>query len=113
MHCDVDALVQEMFETQFATGVHSGHVSCTPSCRYLPGAHCAHCAVVALVHVSGDTQPLIPLHGTHDDPSGERKYPDSQLVHDELDPVLHETALVQCGTGVHVVQADAGPLLSR
>ena len=72
MHCEFDAVVQVSPDRQLGIVVQEVQVSAaplTPSTRYIPFWHCWHCESEALVQVRDETQPLIPVQGTHADPS--------------------------------------------
>ena len=77
MHCEFDAVVHIGADRQLGIAVQEGHVSAAPlrpSTRYVVDEHCWHCESEAFVQVMGDdTQPLIPVQGTHAEPSALRK----------------------------------------
>jgi hypothetical protein len=109
------AVVHVRAELQFATGVHcEQRSSACDSSSHVPVTHVVHCEVVGDWQVSGeDTQPLMPVQGTHADLSAFKKYPAAHCSHCDALPFTHVSGEAQWAIGVQASHVSGDPSLSQ
>jgi hypothetical protein len=116
VHDEFEALLQVSCVAQWVTFVHSAHVSCVPSWRYLPVVQVVHCEFAALEQVIELVQNGMGVQAwqtsARSPPAATswRKDPLAQLVHCELVAVVQVSSTVQLEMSVQARHSSLTPL---